>query len=450
MKKTLSLTLGLALSSPCFANADDLKLMKQLFDAGQSVNAYDLGLELNSSLAGNPQFDYYFGAAAVDSGDASQGVFALERVLLQQPNNQAARLELARGYFELEEFQRARQEFETVQATNPPEDVQQKITNYLDAIRIKESRYRSTAAGFFRIGVGNDSNANAATDSSTLEGLVGALAGLNGQPITGGSRAQKSAFSGIAAGMNFNLPINSALGFVAGSDIDAVIFNDDNASDFNTTAFNFRAGLKQRVNNDHNLTYQLRHQALVLKDDFYRNSSNLDLLWGWKLDDASQLQSALRFGQNEHAQSNRSDLDTDSTNLGVFYLRQLTGMRFQPVLSVGGLWGQDKAQRDNASSRSRLSKDSIGVAAGIQLNLNQKSSLRTNLSLQQYQYDGPQAAFGKEREDDVLSFGMNYDHLLTRRWKLNAYFTHLDNSSNISFYEYDRNRIGVNFTFETR
>ena len=49
MKKSLTLTLGLALSPWAAAN-DDIQLLQQLFQQGQSVDAYELGLELQPEL----------------------------------------------------------------------------------------------------------------------------------------------------------------------------------------------------------------------------------------------------------------------------------------------------------------------------------------------------------------------------------------------------------------
>ena len=82
-------------------------LLKQLFDSGDSQAAYDYALSEISKYEGDPTFDYYYGAAAIDIGEANEGVYALERVLVSQPNNHAARLELARGYFILQEYTRS-------------------------------------------------------------------------------------------------------------------------------------------------------------------------------------------------------------------------------------------------------------------------------------------------------------------------------------------------------
>jgi|GEM_PF-1133579 len=458
MKKTLTLTLGLVLSPWASAN-DDTDLIQQLFDAGQSVEAYEIGQELQSELEGNPKFDYYYGAAAIDSGDASQGVFALERVLIQQPGNQAARLELARGYYELEEYQRSRKEFEAVMAANPPEDVKEKVQGYLDAIRLRESRYRSTATAFFRIGAGNDSNANSATDIDSSGDYTGIFVSLNGQSLAANSRAAESSFTDIAFGTNTNIPLSKNWNIVAGTDLTATIYGDDLANNFNTTAFNFRGGVQQRLGSQHKLSYLLSHQALVLQDDFYRNFSNFTVGWSWPINDTNQLQSYARLGQLDYVQTSRSNNDIESKSIGVAYLTQLSQVKFSPVISVGLNVGQDDAEKIKLTqagtpsiftNESLLSNDSFGINTSATLNLSQKSALRAELGFQTREYGGVQAQHNKVRKDDTVSFNLNFNHILSRRWKLNAYINHADNSANIDIYEYNRDRIGVNFTFETK
>ena len=104
-------------SSHAALNIDRLK---SLLQSGQTVKAFNYASSEIADYEGTPEFDYYYAIAAIDSGHASEGVFALERVLSIDAGNYAARLELARGYFVLEEYARARQEFETVLTAAPP------------------------------------------------------------------------------------------------------------------------------------------------------------------------------------------------------------------------------------------------------------------------------------------------------------------------------------------
>ncbi|HEX2565736.1 MAG TPA: tetratricopeptide repeat protein, partial [Burkholderiales bacterium] len=116
---TLAFMAALPISAQA-ATADDVKA---LVDQGKAADAYALGRQHPEEL-GNPAFDFYYGVAAVDSGHAGEGVLALERYVANFPDNQAARLELGRAYFVLGDDVRAREEFDNVQKTNPPANVQ--------------------------------------------------------------------------------------------------------------------------------------------------------------------------------------------------------------------------------------------------------------------------------------------------------------------------------------
>ena len=81
--------------------------------------ALELLLPLEGDRAGNLEYDYLLGLAALDAGDAQQAVFALERVLAVNPDYQQARAEIARAYVELGERENAKRELQNVLASNP-------------------------------------------------------------------------------------------------------------------------------------------------------------------------------------------------------------------------------------------------------------------------------------------------------------------------------------------
>src|SRR2546426_4747567 len=146
------------------APADELRA---LLEQGRSADAYALGRSRSEEL-GKPEFDFYYGVAALDSGHAGEGVLALERYVVRFPDNDRARLELARGYFVLGELVRAREEFETVLRKNPPPAVQATIERFMDSIRAQETRYTTTAIGYMEIGGGYDSNVNSGVGNPVI------------------------------------------------------------------------------------------------------------------------------------------------------------------------------------------------------------------------------------------------------------------------------------------
>src|SRR3954470_19677192 len=135
---------ALALGLPLAAAAAPADEIKALSEQGKAAEAYALGKKYPEEL-GNPAFDFFYGVAAIDAGHAGEGVLALERYIANFPDNQAARLELARGYYVLGDDARAREEFDTVLKTNPPVTVQANVQRFMDAIRARESRYQTTA-----------------------------------------------------------------------------------------------------------------------------------------------------------------------------------------------------------------------------------------------------------------------------------------------------------------
>jgi len=88
--------------------------------------------------AGDPQFDYLLGIAALDAGDPQRAVFALERVLAQQPDNALARAEIARAFYAMGEREAARQEFEAVRKYAIPEEAKATVDRFLSAIAAAE------------------------------------------------------------------------------------------------------------------------------------------------------------------------------------------------------------------------------------------------------------------------------------------------------------------------
>src|SRR5881396_1597298 len=153
-----------ACSKSFAAPADELRA---LLEQGRSADAYALGRSHSEEL-GKPDFDFYYGIAALDSGHAGEGVLALERYVVRFPDNDRARLELARGYFVLGELVRAREEFETVLRKDPPPAVQATIERFMDSIRAQETRYAATAAGYVEIGGGYDSNINSGVGNPVI------------------------------------------------------------------------------------------------------------------------------------------------------------------------------------------------------------------------------------------------------------------------------------------
>ena len=133
---------------------------KLLLDSGKADQAWRELNQSSTTFAGNPNFDYLLGIAALDSGRFAPAVLALERVVAQQPDNLQARAELGRALFALREFDAAKKELETVTAANVPSTVRTNINRYLDAIKSISNDKTSKTDFYVEAGHSWDSNVN--------------------------------------------------------------------------------------------------------------------------------------------------------------------------------------------------------------------------------------------------------------------------------------------------
>src|SRR3972149_1631254 len=133
-RAALAVTLSLVFAN--IALADQLTdQAKKLLQDRRAKDAYTLLMPLQSKRAGEVEYDYLLGVAALDAGDAQQAVFALERVLAVNPNYLQARAEIARSYFVLGEKENARREFRTVRESRDlPDDAKQAVDRFLSAL----------------------------------------------------------------------------------------------------------------------------------------------------------------------------------------------------------------------------------------------------------------------------------------------------------------------------
>jgi len=135
------LALCIFLAAPVFA-ADELVLKaKKYMDENNPQAAYDLLVPLQSERAGDPEYDYLLGVAALGIGHNTEAVFALERVLAVQPNSAPARAQIARAYFALKETDTAKREFENVKKQDVPPEVRTTIDRYLHRKAQKENQH---------------------------------------------------------------------------------------------------------------------------------------------------------------------------------------------------------------------------------------------------------------------------------------------------------------------
>jgi outer membrane protein len=431
----LFLTLIIAFAAGA-AEDPALREAKSLLDAGQAQRAYDLLKPMEENEAGDPAFDYLLGLAALDSGRNTEAIFALQRVVDQDPNHGPARAELGRALMQANETDAARRELETLQQQNPPDEVKRVLEGYLGAIDRYHGAYRTTFARYVKTGLGFDTNVNSATD----EGQV-AAPGLGGLvfALAADSRELDSSIWDIGAGFGFSSPLQNDLRLVGGIDFDyRIAFKD---SDFTTSYAKGHTGLQ--------LTRERNQYSLIVQGEKYfvdgTSNANSDrelggaiLQWRHVYNDNTQVSV---FGQAALIRYPEQDVrNVNRYSGGVGFAHALSGIAGSPVIFGSGFGGTENSQNDRSGigGGKHFDREFYGVRLGGQMQMLARGTLYGSVTYQASDYTGLDPIFGDRRDDDFFDAAVGYRYRLDGNWSVNPHVSYSNNDSNIIVNDYER------------
>lgn len=196
--------LATALATSGAAHADSLDELKGLVGANDAPSAWAMAQRMEPQSAGDPEFDFWFGIAARGAGQKNDALFAFERVVVAQPDNARAKLELADVHYQFGNTAEARTLFDEVLASNPPEPVQQKVRDYLAAIDSAEQGKQAKVRYIVGFAAGHDSNIGSSTDVAAHDTVFGPQTLV----LNGASLATDAAFLDWRAGLEYVAPVS--------------------------------------------------------------------------------------------------------------------------------------------------------------------------------------------------------------------------------------------------
>jgi tetratricopeptide (TPR) repeat protein len=425
------LLLACVLLHPAVAGAADetLRRAEALLAAGSAQQAYQVLAPLQAARAGEPDYDYLLGVAALESGRNTEAVFALERVLALKPNDPAARAQIARAYFNLKETETARREFEAVRSAGLPAETLVSIDRYLAAIDQLAERDRLSARFFLEFAAGYDSNINGATDTAQF-----AVPSFPGSVFTlaPNSRKTSDAFFSAAAGLAARNALNQTWALIGGlSGARRVNLTE---SGFDTTYLDGYAGVTARHARE---TFTLVAQGnLFVVDDpayssAYRNALGGMAQWTHDFDARNQATAYVQYAALTYP--DQAPRDADRTIAGFGYAH---AFQHWNASAYFGLYGGVEKERDEAFKY--LAHRPLGVRAGGQTALNDRTLLFVNAAAEWRKYRGEDPFFLETREDHQYSVGVGVHRLLDDRWRVSPQVTWFTNRSNILIDEYER------------
>ena len=428
------LLLALSAPLPQLAFADEpIDRARQLIEQGKAGEAFSVLDPLEAERAGDVEYDLLFGISAVDSGQNTRGVFALERVLATQPENARARAEIARAYLALGETKTAKKEFETVQRQGVTPEVSATIDRYLDAVDKVENVSRTTVRGFVEGALGYDTNVNAGPGKGTINMAIPAFGGvLLPFTLSKESRAQDAGFATLGAGVNVRTPLSARSALVAGlSGNGRTNFGETQYDNLNGDLY---AGYVYAMDRS---VFSLNAQfnQYVLDDQRYRSASGVSAQWQYTHDTRNQFSLFAQYSELKY--QSLSTRDADRWVVGGAYAHAFRGgeVAYGSVYSV--------SEKPQASHVSWLGFDGVGVRVGGQMNVNARTVLFATGSLEHRRYDSEDPSFLVTRRDNQYDVGVGLNYQPARDWLITPKVNWTVNDSNTGINDYRRGSASV-------
>jgi hypothetical protein len=395
---------------------------RNLLDSRQPQQAYDLLAPQEYDWAGDPEYDYLLGSAAMASGRPAEAAMALERATAAAPGDADARLALARAYRQAGEQGLARAEPDYPGLRN------RAAGPYLRDAGASERSFRY----YVMFDGGYDSNANAGTDQSQFLGLTL-------------SRRNVEAESGYAAVTNggiLSVPLSATWAY-------DLKFNFAQRRNFSATFANTdRAGLSNDFIYNSNYTH-LRFGAgfytayldsrAPYDGDHVQSGAALDFAARWRMGDSSwHVGPDVTAAAVRHDQSIRVyDVDQLLHGMTLEYL----GDGPRPSFGIALVTGEAQAVENG----SPYGRDVHGAGFTSSWPVGPPGRMYTFMNVLRSNYDG--VFFGESRHDTRYSTGLSAVLRVfpSPNWSLIPHVAFIRNDSDVSLFDYDRLEIGLGF-----
>ncbi len=424
------LMIALAGASPAInaQSAPEVERAHRLLREGKAEAAWRLLAPLEKRHAGQPEFDLALAMAATDSGRPNLATFALERLIVMQPGNGTARLELARAYYALRDYERAQRELQFVLQSDPPPAVRALVAQYRERMAdLPAAAGPEGWSGYAEAGIGRDGNATVATAQGSIF-----VPGLGTEVLLDrGFVRDSDSFGSLGVGLQYARALDGGLTALAGADLYARWHADLDIVDAQTV--DLQVALRQRMDARDSVQYTLRHHHFELDHDGYRRMHSASAEWTRLYGERARVGLSAQAHRIRYPQESFPASSSDLVALGATgaYVLDATTR----TLAFGGLFaGIDNAVAGRADGDRRI----LGASAGVQRRLAPGLEGLASASVLQSDYRQRNVDFGVTRGDTQLEAALALSWQLAEGWYLRPQLTRTRNRSNIVLNDFGR------------
>ena len=401
---------------------------------GNPASAYILLEQLEFERSGEVRFDYLLGIAALDSGKPDKATLAFERVLAVNPNSSAARLDMARAYYQLGDLLGAKTEFELILKQNPPEAVRLTIQKYLDAIAAKDPSKLTHVISYVEGTVGHDSNVNNSFDKTQTSVFV--IDNFYPAAISPGNLKTSDNYYGVAAGSEVVHRLNSNWGIYAGADLHQRSYLTQTA--FNALGLMGHLGLMS-IAEMNSFRMGVQVEEYTLGNARNRGTLGLNVDWAHKLSPTNRLNVFTQYKQYRFAQAVMAANDFNQPVIGAGLMHVLPDGKSSLSASLYSGIEADVASGGRLDGAKRFN----GLRVGGLATYNDRTILFADAGAQVGVYNKTNIYYQIQRTellyDLTLGAGWHWD----KYWTIRPQLSYTQSNSNIEIYSYIRTDVSV-------
>lgn len=420
--------IGIAITALFAAGFSGVQAAQESQPADAQVLADLLAQE--AQQAGNPDFDYALGVAALDAGHLSRAIFALERVLEVQPGHAQARAELGRAYLAAGDVARGRQELMQVRRGDLPPEAARAIDRVLGALDASLSSERQRkVTGYAEASLGRDSNVNSATNAGQF-----ALPAFGGLLLTMApeARQRSDVVAGAALGTSVQVPVSATWDLVAGANVRGTA--PRKVQEMQTTVADLSVSATHTAD-DSSQTLAWQSSGAWLDGGRYRTAHGVAAQWQQQLNSTTQGNAFVQLSRQAYA--GQSDRDTDRAVLGLALARAFDDGR---RLAYGSVYRVRERPREALNSH--FGHQGYGARLGAEQALG-AATLFAEWQVERRHYGGTEPLFETQRHDRQSDWLAGLRWSINRQWQVLPQLRRTIARSNVVLYDYQKTVVQI-------
>lgn len=399
---------------------------KILFEKKEYQKSYDEFYRLFQSNLQDPNINFYLGRSAYMLKDFGSAISAYERVLDFDANSTRSKLEIARCYFELQEYEKAQTLFLKISREDIPTNVKENIQSYLSAIDSKLKKNSLNASVVF--GLNYDTNIANRANNDVYSGMKNVF--LNTLSDVNNTTADKAGLSHQEA-LSLNHRYNFSKDIAFKNDV--VVFSKTvtPAHEYDIALAQYSPALSVLHNSKVLVDYAFIFNKIWLNSKPYMTMYGIYPKFNYLYSNATMLGFNLRY--------QRKSIDLATTDIGA--LEFTLNHRYNDELMLAFY---SEFYKEKRLSGNFIDYDMFNVALSTSYRYTPMFTITPKVQWYNRSYQHEDRWFPATQQDNEYQISLSGIYSYTQNLLFNLEYSYIRNDSNLPNFEFNKQMITSN------